>query len=217
MPVRAYVSRDDAECLEVVEPGSLEATLDELGPLIGLHREAATAAEPVQLLGGEPAVATVHLEQQPLEVARHLDVHAGAQRGHDGCRAHVVVVEETLEDVVGVGGHDELVDRRTHTTGDPATEHVAEVAAGHAHVDRAGEQVGEHDVVDDLRHHPRPVDAVHGAELHALAELRVVEHGLHHVLAVVERALDRDHCTLGESTVVICLRCTSLVRPCGRG
>ena len=53
------------------------------------------------------------------------------------------------------------------------------------------------DVVDDLRHHPRPVDAVDRAQLHALAELGVVEHRLHHVLAVVERAVDGHHAHVG--------------------
>ena len=185
--------RDDGERLGVVQTGGLELALDELGPLVGFDGEAAAGAEVLQLLGGEATVAAVHLEQQPLEVRRHLDVHAGAERGHHRRGGHVVVVEEPLEDVVRVGGDDQLIDRGAHPASDPAAEHVAEVAAGHAHVDRAGQQIREHDVVDDLRHHTRPVDAVHRAELHPLAELRIVEHRLDHVLAVVERALDRHH------------------------
>ena len=80
---------------------------------------------------------------------------------------------------------------------DPAGEHVAEVAAGHAHVHRSGEQVARLDVVDDLRHHPCPVDAVDRGQAHPVAERRVVEHRLHQVLAVVEGALDGDVVDVG--------------------
>ena len=44
--------------------------------------------------------------------------------------------EEAGEDVVGVRGDDEPVDRCAHLLGDPPGEHVAEVAARHAEVDR---------------------------------------------------------------------------------
>ena len=45
--------------------------------------------EPAELLGGHATVAAVHLEQQPFEVRRHLDVHRRAQRRHDVTRGHV--------------------------------------------------------------------------------------------------------------------------------
>ena len=48
----------------------------------------------------QAAVAPVHLEQQALEVRRHLDVHARAERRHDLRRRHVAVVDEPGEDVV---------------------------------------------------------------------------------------------------------------------
>src|SRR5690606_34416398 len=46
------------------------------------------------------------------------------------------------------------------------------------------------DVVDDLGHHPGPVDRVHGREADPVPEGGVGEHGLHQVLAVVEGPLD---------------------------
>ena len=49
----------------------------------------------------------------------------------------VPVVEEPGEDVVAVGGHDELRDRGAHALGAVAGEHVAEVAGGHREGDRA--------------------------------------------------------------------------------
>ena len=56
----------------------------------------------------------------------------------------------------------------------------------------AAQMIGRGHVVDDLGHHPGPVDGVHRAEAHPLAERAVVEHRLDQVLAVVEGAVDRD-------------------------
>ena len=100
--------------------------------LVGLDVEAADGAEAGELLGGQPSVAAVHLEQQPLEVRRHLDVHARAQR-RARPRGSIMssLVDEPGEDVVDVRRDDEVADRRTQVTGDPAGEHVAEVARRH--------------------------------------------------------------------------------------
>ncbi len=58
--------------------------------------------------------------------------------------------------------------------GDPAGEDVAEVAGGHAErpVGVAPKCVLRGDVVDDLRHHPRPVDRVHRRQADLVAEGR---------------------------------------------
>ncbi len=89
-------------------------------------------------------------------------------------------------------GDDEVRDRCTHLARDPARQHVAEVAGGHAEGRRAGERLRGRDVVDDLRHHPRPVDRVDGRQAQFVAEGRVAEHRLDEILAVVEVAVDRD-------------------------
>ena len=69
---------------------------------------------------------------------------------------------------------------------------VAEVAGRDTERDRPGQRPRRGHVVHDLRHHPRPVDRVHRRQAHPLAERDVVEHRLDEVLAVVERAVDRD-------------------------
>ena len=74
----------------------------------------------------------------------------------------------------------------------PAGEDVAEVAGGHARRDRLAQRPGGGHVVHGLGHHTRPVDRVDRREPHPLAEPDVVEHRLHEVLAVVERAIDGD-------------------------
>ena len=76
--------------------------------------------------------------------------------------------------------------------GDPAREDVAEVAGRDAERDGPGERPRRRHVVHDLRHHARPVDRVDRRQPHPLAERRVVEHRLDEVLAIVERAVDRD-------------------------
>ena len=128
-----------------------------------LHR--AEAPEPVEQLGGARAVAAAELEEQPLVVGRHLDVHRRAVGGHDGLGDQRAVGDPAGEDVVAVRADHELVDRQAHPLGDPAGEDVAEVAGRHG--ERAAAEPGDGgDVVDDLRHHPGPVDRVHGRQAH---------------------------------------------------
>ena len=115
-------------------------------------------------LGHRRAVAAPQLEQQPLEVARHLDVHARAQRrvaprpspstadSRNRVRMSLALLATTNCD-----------DRQAHPLGAVAGEHVAEVAGGHGEADRrppAGQASGRGHVVDDLGHHPGPVDRV---------------------------------------------------------
>ena len=63
------------------------------------------------------AVTVVQLEQQPLEVRRHLDVHRRAHRRHD--RLGRCGRSRAGEDVVLVGGRSRAADRRAHL---PATQ-----------------------------------------------------------------------------------------------
>ena len=146
-----------------------------------------------QLLGRHAAVAVVHLEEQALEVRRDLDVHARAQRRDDVGGRHDPGRQEASEDVVAVGTDQETVDRRTGAQGDPARQDVAEVAGGDGERHRpTAERRRGGCVVDDLGHDPGPVDGVHRGEVVPVPEGGVVEHGLHEVLAVVERPLHRD-------------------------
>ena len=107
----------------------------------------------------------------------------------------VAGVDETRQDVVGVGGQHQLGDRQPHAPGDVAGENVAEIAGRHREVDLVGPGLLAHlapgvEVVDDLGEHPRPVDGVDRTEGVALLEVEVAEDLLDDLLAVVEGALD---------------------------
>ena len=175
----------------VVAARGAERRCDPTRVLIGLDTHPTSRTELRHLLGRGPAVAIVHLEQQTLEVGRHLNVHRRAERGHHTRRNHRLRIEEAREDVVGVGADDERIDLGAHLARDPAGEHVAEVAGGDAEAHRLTTQrINRGHVVHDLRHHTRPVDAVDRRQIEFGAESRVVEHGLHEVLAIVEGAVD---------------------------
>ena len=57
---------------------------------------------------------------------------------------------------------------------------------------RAAERNGGGEIIDDLRDDAAPVDGIDAGQAHAVAEAVVVEHRLDDVLAVVERAFERD-------------------------
>ena len=133
IPVARVDAADLVERRVVVEAGRPERAVDPALALVGGDRRAARLAEPLQLLGGRPPVAPVQLEQQPLEVRRHLDVHARAERRHDR-RACVMSPSSTKRVRMSLrfDAMTKPVDRRAHPPGDPAGEHVAEVAGRHA-------------------------------------------------------------------------------------
>ena len=85
-----------------------------------------------------------------------------------------------------------------HALGDPAGEDVAEVAGRHRERSSGPAARRSGHVVDDLGHHPGPVDRVHGRQPHARSRNALVgEQRLHEVLAVVEGALDGDVVDVG--------------------
>ena len=151
----------------------------------------------------------VQLEQLPLQVRRHQDVHGRAGREHEGAVGYVVGagVDEVGEHVVLVAGAQEHVDGRAHAPRVPGSQDVAEVSGGDAHVDgrpcvhlprehQFG--VGGH-VVHDLRHEASPVDGVGAGQRHALGgkqafgERGVGKHALDAGLAIVEVAAHGPH------------------------
>ena len=97
-------------------------------------------------------------------------------------------VPEAGEDVVLVGGDDELGDGEAHALGEVAGEDVAEVARGHdeAGLGTGGEALLEGEVggevVGGLGEDSREVDGVDGAELLAGVDFGVGEEGLDGVL-----------------------------------
>ena len=142
------------------------------------------------------------VEQQPLQVAGHQDVHGGA---HGGVEGPVLVVhagaEEVRQHVVAVGGADQLVHRQAHALGVVGRQDVAEVAGGHAEVHLVAhgqlavpDQVAVGgDIVDHLGQDAAPVDGVGGGQ--EVAPVRqggpdglVGEDALHAGLGVVKVA-----------------------------
>jgi hypothetical protein len=79
-------------------------------------------------------------------------------------------------------------------------------------VGRAQRQGGG-DVVDDLRHDARPVDRIHRRQPHLVAEGQVVEQAFTRSWQSSKLPSIAMLWTLGDSTVVICRRCTSDWRP----
>ena len=164
------------------------------------HRHPAGLAEPLHRAAHRGAVAAHEIVEQALEIARHLDVHAGADGRHHLADFHAAGLQEAGEDVVAVGRDDQLVDRQPHAARGIAGEHVAEIPGRHRERDRPvgraeGDPAG--DVVDRLGGDPRPVDRIHRGQPAIGAKPGVAEHRLHQVLAVVEGALDRDVVDVG--------------------
>ena len=174
--------------------------------------------EPLHQAGDRAAVLAAEIEQQALEIARDLDVHARAGGRHDRARPIDAGLEEAGQDVVAVGRDDQPGDRQAHPMGDVAGVDVAEIAGRHGEGDpppgRAQRQRRAH-IVDRLGHDPAPVDRVDRGEAQALAQRPVGEQRLEQGLAVVEGALDREVVDVRRSTVVICRRWTAETRPWG--
>ena len=194
-PVGLVHATDRLDRLLVVDSHTVE-DVSQLVVSGRLDRRSARSTEGVHDRPQSLRVAVVELEEQPLEVAGHLDVHARAER-----RLHVAGFKNTcpqsaVEDVVGVRPDDEPDDRQAHATGDVSSEHVAEVPGGDDESDVAACVLADcssgGDVVDDLGHHPRPVDRVDRRQRPSSGQCLVPEQRLHQVLAVVEGPPDGD-------------------------
>jgi len=139
-----------------------------------------------------------------LKVARFADVHRRAAGFGDVCRragAVFAAVQGVVEDVVFVGGDDEVRYRQAHALGDVAGVDVAEVAGWHGVIHlRALRQVKREvglDVVHALRQHARPVDGVDRADVVAALVGGVGIDGFYQILAVVKDAFDGDVVDVG--------------------
>ena len=145
-------------------------------------------------------IAAIGIEQRPLEIRRHLDIHRRADRGahpigHIAPRPH-----GTIKDVVLVGRDHQLLDRQPHLARDIAREDVAEIARRHGKADgtmRRAQRQGGREIIDDLRQNPRPVDGIHPRQPHAIAEGEIVEHVLHARLGIIEIAVDGQRVDIG--------------------
>ena len=165
----------------------------------GFEADAAACFEGVPEGGGLCAVVAADAVDVALKVARLADVHRRAAGFGDVCRragAVLAAVQGVVEDVVFVGGDDEVRNRQPHAFGDVAGVDVAEVAGGYGVVHlRALRQVEREvrlDVVHALRQHARPVDGVDRADVVAALVGGVGIDGFYQILAVVKDAFDGD-------------------------
>jgi hypothetical protein len=119
--------------------------------------------ELLHLRGKGSGIAPAGVEQQALEVRRDLDVHRRRRGGRHRAGGIIAGRQRAVENVVDVGGHDQPLDRQAHARSDIAGKDVTEIAGRHrerhlavrrAKLERGGE------VIDHLRHQPRPVDRV---------------------------------------------------------
>ncbi|KPZ07748.1 Uncharacterized protein ALO94_05568 [Pseudomonas syringae pv. spinaceae] len=106
----------------------------------------------------------------------------------------LIAAHEAVQNVIAVGGNDQLIDRQPHVARQVTGEDVAEVAGRHREryrTRRAAQLQRCMEVVDDLGHDPRPVDRVDRHQTRAFEEALIGEAVLDHFLAVVEVAF---HC-----------------------
>mmetsp|Transcript_91229 Transcript_91229/g.254815 ORF Transcript_91229/g.254815 Transcript_91229/m.254815 type:complete len:240 (+) Transcript_91229:1062-1781(+) len=101
-----------------------------------------------------------------------------------------------MEDVVRVSCADQVLHWQPHPLGVIAGQNVAKIPCwdteAHSAITIWEEPEIRIEIIRDLEHDPCPVDGVHGAEAVGLLEVQVAKEALDDVLAVVERALDRD-------------------------
>lgn len=184
--------------------GNLEATL---GLEVVQPATDAVASVLAALFGGVAGGGLVGEEpEETLEVAADQDVHGGAVGFLDamvcgGIESLLCVVtaaaEETVEDIILVGGDDELVGGKTHLLSEPASEDITEVTGGNDYADLGVFFVGGRldqrevgvEVVGHLGEDTAPVDAVDSGDVVSGVEVLVGEEGLDDVLAVIEGAL----------------------------
>ena len=107
-----------------------------------------------------------------------------------------------MQDIIDVGGNDQALDRKAHLRRDVSGKDITEIAGRHRigdlairrpQLQRAGE------VIDHLRHQPRPVDRIDRAEVERRRDVAIVEHPLHMGLRVVEAAFDRKIVDIGRA------------------
>ena len=95
---------------------------------------------------GRSNVLSSQVPKETLKVTGDKNVHS---RGHGGVHNGGLVLrgtlgvatrlDESVEDIVGVGGNDELVDRETHLLGVEAGKDVTKVTGRHNEVDLLGQ------------------------------------------------------------------------------
>ena len=81
---------------------------------------------------------------------------------------------------------------RTHLLGDPTCQHIAEVSRRHTKHSRTTKFLDRSYVIDNLGHHPHPVDRVNSRKLVGVTKFLVVKHRFNQVLAIIKCAINSD-------------------------
>ncbi len=104
------------------------------------------------------AIAVAQIEQQPFEITGNLDIHARADGGMNLARLHFATMEKAGQNIIAVGTDNQLLDPQAHIAGAVSGEYIAEVAGRHGKRYRRADPAGAIKIIDNLRHHPHPVD-----------------------------------------------------------
>ena len=163
-------------------------------PLFIRQARAATGAGSHER-GQRIVVAIEQIEQIALEIARNQNVHARRERVAQRRGRVLVAADQTVQDVVLVGGDDQPLHRQAHRAGEIAGVDVAEVSRGHGEGNRplrGAEPQRRMEIIDDLHDDARPVDRVHRHQPPPGGQKGLIGEGrLHQALAIIEIAFDR--------------------------
>jgi len=120
-------------------------------------------------------IAARRFKQRAFEIARDLDIHRRAQRRLRRTGRVNAFIERACENVVGIGGDDQLFDRKPHAHRGFAGKHIAEIARGHNEDGRRAQLRRRREIIDALRRDAYEVDRVNGRQVNAAREIRVGE------------------------------------------
>ena len=165
------------------------------GPAVFFNAEVAAVLEGVHQACNRCTVAPMQIEQQAFEVRGHHDVHRRGQGRVQGVFGVLITAHEAVQDVVTVGGNDQLVDRQPHVACQVTGEDVTKVTGRHRERDgalRPAQLQRCMEVVNDLGHDPRPVDRVNRHQARAFQEALIGKTGFDHFLAVIEVTFNGD-------------------------
>ena len=109
--------------------------------------------------------------------------------------------KELIEDIVFVGGHNEMLNGQAHHAGHVTSADIAKISTWHTEADfliviLRGLKIACK-VIDHLSQQARPVDGVDSANFVLALERQIIAHGLDNVLAIIEHALDGNVVNVG--------------------
>ncbi len=167
----------------------------DLRSLFSRERQTSTVLEVRHGLPHPGGIAAEEIKQITLKVAGDLDVHGRGERLDHLADRVVAVADEAGQNIILVGGEEQLADRQSHPAGEVAGEDVAEIAGRNGKINGLAAGCAVYpapgvEIINNLGQHACPVDGVYGAEGLAGLEVQVAEDLLDDPLAVVEGPAD---------------------------